>query len=135
MGLYSNIGFFSFIKLSKKPNKLPCIFSFLAATFWLTKKKKGVIFALCSIIEKKHNLKGEIKMAKYEDPEITSSHKHIKTTATYILFLASVCHGYLSFITCRLPVHTILGCFAAGINLRGKVSSNKQSSNHLPRAP
>ena len=97
MGLYSNIGFFSFIKLSKKPNKLPCIFSFLAATFWLTKKKKGVIFALCSIIEKKHNLKGEIKMAKYEDPEITSSHKHIKTTATYILFLASVCHGCLSF--------------------------------------
>lgn len=37
-------------------------------------------------------------------------------------------------VTCRLPLNTILDCFVADINFRGKVTSNKQSSNHLPCA-
>lgn len=32
-------------------------------------------------------------MAKYEDPEITSSHKHIKTTTTYRVTLSEIYLG------------------------------------------
>ena len=54
--------------------------------------------------------------------------------SSYFPGLPAMCWGETP-VTCRLLLHTILDCFTAGINRRGKVSSNKRSSNHLPRAP